>query len=77
MRTRHSNIVGKVLAACMSATLLACYVQASTGGEVECRNVVRRRADVEECVTRCSDEGCRTSCRERERWSREHRCWVE
>jgi hypothetical protein len=77
MRTR---IAGKVLAMAMAATgLLACYAQAQVGGGTEeCRTVeVRNRHDVEVCVSRCSDEGCRTHCSEQERWSRQHRCWVD
>jgi hypothetical protein len=77
MRIQRANLVVRVLALCMCAGLMACYVEASAGSNVECRNVVRRRADVETCVTRCNDDGCRTRCREHERWSREHRCWVE
>jgi hypothetical protein len=74
------RIAGKLLALCVAGTgVLACYAQASVGTPTEeCRTVeVRNRHDVEVCRTRCSDEGCRTHCAERERWSREHRCWVE
>jgi hypothetical protein len=74
MRTK---IVGKLLAGAICGMgLMACYVEAS-GPTVECRDVVRNRHDVEVCVSRCGDEGCRTHCNEREQWSRQHRCWVE
>ncbi|MGO9836326.1 MAG: hypothetical protein ACLP1X_19155 [Polyangiaceae bacterium] len=72
-----TKFVSKLLAACICAGTMACTVQATTGTTEECRTVVRGRHDVEVCVSSCGDEGCRTRCRERERWSREHRCWVE
>ena len=74
------RIVSKLLALCMAGTgVAACYAQATVGTPTEeCRTVeIRNPHDVEVCRTRCSDEGCRTHCAERERWSREHRCWVE
>jgi SH3-like domain-containing protein len=73
------KMVGLVLAlVTLGATAAACRVEATTTEpREECRTVVRRRADVESCVTRCNDDGCRTHCRESERWSREHRCWIE
>ncbi len=75
----RARIVGKLLGLCMAATGgVACYAQATVGPSEECRTVeVRNSHDVEVCRTRCSDEGCRTHCAERERWSREHRCWVD
>jgi hypothetical protein len=61
----------------LGAMTSGCYVQATAATE-ECRTVeVRNRHDVEVCNTRCSDHICREHCTERERWSREHRCWVE
>jgi hypothetical protein len=55
----------------------ACYVEPA-GPREECRSVeVRNRHDVEVCRVHCNDNGCREHCAERERWSREHRCWVE
>jgi hypothetical protein len=57
--------------------LFACRAEVSASAPVECRTVVRRRADVETCRTRCGDEGCRTRCAEQERFSRAHHCWVE
>jgi hypothetical protein len=77
---KTGRAVGRVLAAMVCATLgVACVARASVGGEgEECRNVeVRNRHDVEVCRTRCGDEGCRQHCAERERWSREHRCWAD
>ena len=75
--TSRTTVVGKILAVMMaSLSIAACYAEAR-GGDVECRNVVRRRADVEVCRTRCGDEGCRTRCIEQERYSRAHRCWVD
>jgi hypothetical protein len=75
MRTK---IVGKAIAVLFAGlSVAACYAQVSTGGEVECRNTVRRAGDVEVCRTHCGDEGCRTRCAEQERYSREHHCWVE
>jgi hypothetical protein len=74
----RTNIVGKLLAIAIAGMgVAACYVEAQTGGTVECNNTVRRRGDVEVCRTRCGDEGCRTRCAEQERFSREHHCWVE
>jgi hypothetical protein len=71
------TIVRVVTAAVCGTGFVACTVQAS-GPSVECRTVeVRNRRDVEVCVSRCGEEGCRTHCRERERWAREHRCWVD
>jgi hypothetical protein len=55
----------------------ACYARVQAGPE-ECRTVeVRNRHDIEVCRARCNENGCREHCSERERWSREHRCWVE
>ena len=79
-RMKSTKIVGKLIALFLvGSAFVACYadVQAGGGAEVECRNTVRRRGDVEVCRTRCGDEGCRTRCVEQERWSREHHCWVE
>jgi hypothetical protein len=76
----HTKLVGTVLVLWIGATgVVACYARATVGETTEeCRTVeVRNRHDVEVCRTRCTDEGCRTRCAERERWSREHRCWVE
>jgi hypothetical protein len=75
---KSKNLVGKILASVLfSGGLLACYASVNAG-TTECQNVeVRNRHDVEVCRTRCGDEGCRTHCAERERWSREHRCWVD
>jgi SH3-like domain-containing protein len=72
------RVAGWFLALGVMGTTMACYVEASsTAPREECRTTVRRRADVEACVTRCNDDGCRTHCRESETWSRQHRCWVE
>jgi hypothetical protein len=60
------------------AGMLACYGQATVGPVEDCRTVeVHNRHDVEVCRARCNEDGCREHCAERERWSREHRCWVE
>jgi hypothetical protein len=65
------------VAALLGSGTVACYARVE-GPREECRTVeVRNRHDVEVCHTRCTDEGCREHCRERERWSREHRCWIE
>jgi len=77
---KRSGIVGKVMALFIcGGGMLACYAHASVGVPVEeCRTVeIRNSHDLEVCRTRCGDEGCRTHCSERERFSREHRCWVE
>jgi hypothetical protein len=76
---KRRRLVGKVLAFLVCGVGgLACYAQATVGPTEECRNVeVRNRHDVEECHARCNDQGCREHCTERERWSREHRCWAE
>ena len=76
---KRARIVGKLLASFVALMGgAACYAQATVGPPEECRTVeVRNSHDVEVCRTRCGDEGCRTHCAERERWSREHRCWVE
>ena len=76
MRT-GTKILGMLAAALTCASTMGCTVQATTGTTEECRTVVRGRHDVEVCVANCGDEGCRARCHERERWSREHRCWVE
>ncbi len=75
MNIRFSKLLGPSIAAGIAGLVLtACYAE----GGVECRNVeVRRPHDVEVCVQRCGDEGCRTHCHERERYAREHRCWVD
>jgi hypothetical protein len=77
--TQTNSILGRVIALSLGcAGMTACYAQATVGPTEECRTVeVRNRRDVEVCNTRCGDEGCRTRCAERERWSREHRCWIE
>lgn len=74
----QSAVVGKLVFALIAMVSVgACYVEPA-GPDVECRTVeVRRKGDVELCKTRCGDEGCRTRCAEKERWAREHRCWVE
>jgi hypothetical protein len=55
----------------------ACYGEVHMGGE-ECRTAeVRSRHDVEVCHEHCNERGCHEHCAERERYSREHRCWVE
>jgi hypothetical protein len=75
MRTK---LLGTITATFLVAVAVAaCHAEVRTGAEVECRNTVRRRADVEECRTRCGNEGCRTHCAEQERWAHEHHCWVE
>jgi hypothetical protein len=77
---KATGIVGRALALLIcGGGMLACYAQATVGTPTEeCRTVeVRNRHDLEVCHSRCTDEGCRTHCTERERWSREHRCWVE
>jgi hypothetical protein len=74
------KIVGQLLAGVLCAGgLLACYAHVEAGGGTEeCRTVeVRNRHDVDVCRTRCTDEGCRTHCADQERFSREHRCWVD
>jgi hypothetical protein len=79
MTAIRSKIIGKVMALsiCVGG-LAACYASVSATPTEECRTVeVRNRHDVEVCTARCGDEGCRTHCSERERWSREHRCWVD
>jgi hypothetical protein len=79
MRVSRTKILGRVMAAWIGGVgLTACYASVSATPTEECRTVeVRNRRDVEMCNTRCGDEGCRTHCAERERFSREHRCWVE
>jgi len=78
MQATQARVAGSVLILSIcGAGLTACYVRATTEPTEECRTVVRNRRDVEVCTTRCNDERCRTSCRERETWSRQHRCWVE
>jgi hypothetical protein len=79
MTAMRSKIIGKVMALSICGSgLVACYASVQTGPTEECRTVeVRNRHDVEVCNTRCGDEGCRTHCAERERFAREHRCWVE
>jgi hypothetical protein len=58
--------------------VVACYGEVRTGGVEECRTAeVRSRHDVEVCNEHCNDRGCHEHCSERERYSREHRCWVE
>lgn len=75
---KHTKWMGRLLALGMVGGLMACVVETNARApEEQCRTVVRRRADVETCVTRCGDEGCRTRCREQETWSRQHRCWLE
>jgi SH3-like domain-containing protein len=70
--------VCKLLTLGVLTSLVACMVEESSRAPTEeCRTVVRRRADVDACVTRCNDDGCRTHCREQETWSRQHRCWLE
>jgi hypothetical protein len=74
----HTKVIGKVMAlAICGLGLAACYASVQTGPTEECRTVFHNRHDVEVCTTRCGDEACRTHCSEQERWSREHRCWVE
>ena|SRR5882672_3717810 len=76
-RVNRTTMAGKILALMLASFgIAACYAEAR-GGEVECRNVPRRRSDAEVCRTRCGDEGCRTRCAEQERYSRAHRCWVD
>jgi hypothetical protein len=79
MTAMRSKIIGKVMALGICGVgLAACYASVQTGPTEECRTVeVRNPHDLEVCRTRCTDEGCRTHCAERERYSREHRCWVE
>jgi hypothetical protein len=75
----RAKIVARILAVvfCGSGPL-ACQAEVVAQPTEECRTVeVRSRHDVEVCVSRCGDEGCRTHCSERERWSRQHHCWVE
>jgi hypothetical protein len=69
---KRMSIAGSLLAvAFFGSWVVACATE-------ECRTVeVRNPRDVEVCRTRCNDNGCREHCAERERWSREHRCWVE
>ncbi|HEY1695257.1 MAG TPA: hypothetical protein VGG39_23980 [Polyangiaceae bacterium] len=77
---KSTKIVGKLMALFfVGSAFVACYadVQAGGGGDVECRNTLRRRGDVETCRTRCGDEGCRTHCAEQERWAHEHHCWID
>lgn len=78
MTAMRSKIMGKVMAlAICGVGVTACYASVQ-GGTEECRTAeVRRPQDVQVCVSRCGDEGCRTHCHERERWAREHHCWVE
>jgi hypothetical protein len=75
----RAKFVGRALGTVVAGALaVACYARVETGPREECRTVeVRNRHDVEVCTTRCTDDGCREHCRERERWSRAHRCWVE
>jgi hypothetical protein len=79
VRTTRGKIVARIMAVTIvGAGLVACRAEVVAQPTEECRTVeVRNPHDVEACVTRCGDEGCRTHCHERERWSREHRCWVE
>jgi hypothetical protein len=75
---KKTTSVGRVLAlVILSGTALACYAQAQVGGD-ECRGAeIRNRRDVDLCVTRCIDDGCRTHCHDQERWSHEHNCWAD
>ncbi len=77
--TMRAKIAKKVAALSLGAIgVVACYVGPAAGPTEECRNVeVRNRHDVEVCRARCNEDGCREHCAERERWSHEHRCWVE
>jgi hypothetical protein len=79
VRTMRETIVARILAvAFCGAGLAACQAEVVARPTEECRTVeVRNRHDVEVCTARCGDEGCRTHCSERERWAREHRCWVD
>jgi SH3-like domain-containing protein len=71
------KIVGKLVAAALVSSVVACYAEANVATE-ECRTVVvRRPSDVVDCNTRCTDDGCRTHCHDLETWSRQHRCWIE
>ncbi len=82
-RAKHRPMIRTKITGTLAATFLAalsvaaCHAEVRAGGEVECRNSFHRRGEVEECRTRCGNEGCRTQCVERERWAREHHCWVE
>jgi hypothetical protein len=77
--TTRTKIAKKLTAVALGGVgVLACYAGVAAGPTDECRTVeVRNRHDVEVCRTRCNDEGCREHCAERERWSHEHRCWVD
>ncbi len=77
--TMRAKIARKLLGLSLGGFgILACYVGTAAGPTEECRNVeVRNRHDVEVCRARCNEDGCREHCAERERWSHEHRCWVE
>jgi hypothetical protein len=75
MRTKS---IGKLFAAILfSGTVLACYAHVETGGQEECRTVLRNRGEVENCMTRCHDGECKTHCQEQERVARERHCWVD
>jgi hypothetical protein len=80
VRTTRAKKLARVLSVVFCGMgFLACEAEVGVSHPTEeCRTVeVRNRHDVEVCVSRCGDEGCRTHCSERERWSREHRCWVD
>lgn len=76
-----ARLVTKIALVGIFLGLGACYVKADTAagvGSEECRTVeVRNGRELEACRTRCTDDGCRTHCTERERYAREHRCWVD
>ena len=75
-----ARMIRGFFAASMSCgALAACTVVTEPAApREECRTVeVRRPADVEVCHKRCNENGCHEHCKERERWSREHRCWVD
>jgi hypothetical protein len=79
IRTNKKPLWGRLVALTVFAgTVMACEAEVRTDPTVECRTVVvRRRRDVEECHTKCGDDGCHTRCREHERYARAKRCWLE
>lgn len=73
---------GLLMLGVLTVSVVGCrarvYAGPADGPHEVCRTVtVRTRGDLDRCVTRCGDQGCRTRCQESARYARERRCWVE